>query len=291
MKSAGVNRMPLDSRLRGNDEMRDGMEMNDLMCSICARLSKGVGFAPMLHEWLMIGSVVLVGATIQSAAGFGFGVMVIPTLVYFGVDPAVAVMLGLLLVTPINLMTYLSTRKHVDHWHMLPYVILVLLVQPFGVWLLEQIKGLSQDQIKAFFGVMILVVLAIQWLLKIKPRDKVPTHWGITAFTASGLMGGMCGMHGPPLAIWMMGHTWSSQRIRGSMMFCFLVWAPFLIGNFYWKFPEHSFEAITRWPTILPVSLVGLWFGLLIGKRISRKVLRICVTIMLILVSIMAIFG
>ena len=71
--------MPLDSRLRGNDEMRDGMEMNDLMCSICARLSKGVGFAPMLHEWLMIGSVVLVGATIQSAAGFGFGVMVIPT--------------------------------------------------------------------------------------------------------------------------------------------------------------------------------------------------------------------
>ena len=33
VKSAGVNRMPLDSRLRGNDEMRDGMEMNDLMCS------------------------------------------------------------------------------------------------------------------------------------------------------------------------------------------------------------------------------------------------------------------
>ncbi len=245
----------------------------------------------MLHEWLMIGSVVLVGATIQSAAGFGFGVMVIPTLVYFGVDPAVAVMLGLLLVTPINVTTYLSTRKHVDHWHMLPYVILVLLIQPIGVWFMGYVQTWDERQIKAFFGVMILVVLAIQWLLKVKPRDKVPASWGITAFTASGLMGGMCGMHGPALAIWMMGHTWTSQRIRGSMMFCFVVWAPFLIGNYYWKFPQQSFEAITRWPTILPVSLVGLWFGLLIGKRISRKVLRICVTIMLILVSIMAILG
>lgn len=245
----------------------------------------------MLHEWLMIGSVVLIGATIQSAVGFGFGVMVIPTLVYFGVDPAVAVMLGLLLVTPINVMTYLSTRKHVGHLHLLPFVILVLLVQPFGVVLLEMLKTLGRDQIKAFFGIVILVVLALQWFFRVKPRANLHAGWGITAFTASGIMGGTCGMHGPPLAIWTMAHTWSSQRIRGSMMFCFLVWAPFLIGNYYWKFPQESFDAIKRWPTILPVSLVGLWLGLLIGKRISRPVLRILVTIMLIIVSIMAIFG
>lgn len=239
----------------------------------------------------MIAAVVLTGATIQSAAGFGFGVMVIPTLVYFKVDPATAVMLGLLLVTPINVMTYMQTRRHVGHLHLLPFVILVLLVQPFGVWLLGQIKGLSHDQIKAFFGVMILVVLAMQWLLKIKPRAHLHGGWGVTAFTASGLMGGMCGMHGPPLAIWTMGHLWSSQRIRGSMMFCFLVWAPFLIGNYWLKYPSESFDALTRVPTILPISLIGLWLGLFIGKRISRPVLRVLITGMLIVVSLMAIFG
>ncbi|HAI13992.1 MAG TPA: hypothetical protein DCM28_19970 [Phycisphaerales bacterium] len=245
----------------------------------------------MLEQWLLIAAVVLIGATIQSATGFGFGVLVVPTLVYMQVDPATAVMLILLLVTPVNIMTYLSTRKHVGHLHLLPFVILVLLVQPFGVWLLEQIKQFSRDDIKAFFGVMILVVLTIQWLLKVKPRAKLHSGWGVLAFTASGLMGGTCGMHGPPLAIWTTAHIWSSHRIRGSMMFCFLVWGPFLITNYYLKFPEQSFDAIKRWPTILPVSLMGLWLGLYLGKRISRPVLRVCVTVMLIIVSILAIFG
>jgi uncharacterized membrane protein YfcA len=259
--------------------------------TICAPHVKRLRFAPMFEQWLLVGAVVLLGATIQSATGFGFGVLVVPTLVYLKVDPATAVMLILLLVSPVNLMTYLSTRKHVGHLHLLPFIILVLLVQPFGVWLLEQVKLLSQDQVKAFFGVMILVVLVIQWLMKVKPRAKLHSGWGVLAFTASGLMGGMCGMHGPPLAIWTTAHLWSSARIRGSMMFCFLVWGPFLVTNYWLKFPDQSWDALQRVPVILPISLLGMWLGLVIGKRISRPVLRVVVTFMLIIVSILAIFG
>ena len=258
---------------------------------ICLSIQKALRFAPMLEQWLLIAAVAMLGATIQSAAGFGFGLLVVPTLVYFKIDPAVAVMLVLLLVMPINITTYLSTRKHVGHLHLLPFIILVILIQPLGVWLLEQIKLYSEDQIKAFFGVMILVVLAIQWFMKIKPRAKLHPGWGVLAFTGSGLMGGMCGMHGPPLAIWITTHLWSSQRIRGSMMLCFLIWGPFLIANYYLKFPEQSMDAIRRWPTIMPITLVGLGFGLFLGKRISRPVLRVFVNVLLIIVTTLAIFG
>lgn len=244
----------------------------------------------MLEQWLLVGCVVFVGATIQSAAGFGFGVLLVPTLVYLKVDPAVAIMLALFLVTPINMTTYWATRKHVGHLHLLPFIVLVLVVQPFGVWLLEQLKMQSDQSIKAFFGGMILFVLVLQWLLKVKPRAKVHGGWGVLAFGCSGIMGGMCGMHGPPLAIWTMAHLWSSQRIRGSMMFCFLVWAPFLIGNYWLKYPQAGVQTLQYIPVAAPVAAIGLWVGLMAGKRIDRKVLRIVITCMLIVVSMLSIW-
>lgn len=245
-----------------------------------------------MHEpWLLTAVVVLVGAVIQSSVGFGFGVLVVPTLVYLGVVPEVAIMLVIFLVTPQNLVSLKSLFKHVHVRSMMPFVVWVILIQPIGVWLLTQLKVLSADQIKAFFGIMILVALVLQVCFKVKPRKSLHPGWGGLAFTCSGIMGGICGMHGPPAVIWAMAHDWSTLRIRGSLIFCYVCWAPFLLISLWYQFPGVAIEAIGQVPSILPIALLGVWLGLFLGKRFSRTVLRGLAFILLIFVSIMAILG
>ena len=245
----------------------------------------------MLQDWLIIAVAVFAGATIQSSVGFGFGILTIPTLIYFNVPPEEAILLSVLLITPPNIIALKSLYKHVHVPSMLPLVILGLLVQPFGVWGLGQLKTLSPNQIKAFFGYVILLVLVLQFLFKVKPRKNLHTAWGILAFSASGFMGGVCGMHGPPVVMWTMAHDWSTQRIRGSLMLCYVTWAPFLIGILWYQYPDAGLAAIKQTSWALPIALAGLGLGLYLGKHFSHFILRRLSFFLLALVAILAIFG
>lgn len=245
----------------------------------------------MLQDWFIIAIVVFAGATIQSAVGFGFGILIIPTLIYIDVQPEVAIMISVLLVTLPNILTLNNLYKHVHVPSMIFLIILGALVQPFGVWMLGQLKTLSPNQIKAFFGYMILFVLVLQFLFKVKPRKNLHTGWGVLAFTASGLMGGFCGMHGPPLVIWTMTHDWSTQRIRGSLMLCYVIWAPLLTGILWYQHPNAGLAALKQASWALPIALMGLWLGLYLGKHFSRFILRGLAFFLLAFVAILAIFG
>lgn len=57
------------------------------------------------------------------------------------------------------------------------------------------------NYIKMVIGVILSLVVTIQLFWRPVPVKKMHYGWGLLAFITSGLIGGTCGMGGPPLVL------------------------------------------------------------------------------------------
>ena len=224
---------------------------------------------------VLIGLALALGAAMQGAIGFAFGLVSIPLLVWSGVSMprAVAMVLAMVMVqTTGNLW---KLRAHLDFhggWAMTVYRVVSMAV---GVYLMAWLVGLGPDRVKQAIGGLIGLALLAQWIGRVTPRKRVHSVWTPIVGLSSGLMSGTVGMGGPPLVMWVMAHDWSTERARCFLWLCFLILMPVQLALMVWKFGGEAAWGMPIGLAYTPVVILASMGGAAVGSRLNRKRLRV----------------
>ena len=168
----------------------------------------------------------LVGASIQSATGFGFALVLSPAL-FAAFDPVEAVTSLLLLGLALNLLVLFERGRpeHVDWRALGPMLVAALPGLAVGAVALAL---LSKEALQVAVG--IAVILAAAWQLSRRSaRDPSASHRalppaaGWAAGFASGALTTSISVSGPPIVLWLEAHGVRPEEFRASLAASFLV--------------------------------------------------------------------
>ena len=144
-----------------------------------------------------------IGASfVQRTIGFGFGIFIMTALPFLMPSYAEAVTLSGLLSLTSATVVMVKYIKYVTWKRFLPIVAAFLIFSTLAICLLDRIEGPTMRRI---LGVM-LISLSLYFSFfkeKLQKFIKPTTAWQLGTGTASGIMGGLFGMHGPPVVLYL----------------------------------------------------------------------------------------
>ena len=236
------------------------------------------------------GLILAAAATLQSAIGFGFALIAIPLMVsVLGLDPEDSIAMVTVCSMGQAMVSGWHLRKDIPWKLLIPMAVVGWLFIVPGMMTLQAIKSLSKDQVNQVFGGIVLFALLITTIGRIKPRENVPTIFGYIAVSFGAFMGGLSGMSGPPIVIWVMAHQWPNRKIRGTLFALFGCLNIFILALLPVQFGTDVLQAELLGLFVLPLVAAGTWCGLHLGHRIPKEKLRIVAMVMLSIMSIKAI--
>lgn len=236
---------------------------------------------------------VLIAAVVQAAIGFGAGIIILPILIWAGmpIEQILALMTGAV-----------TAQLSVKLWHYRREIPWRLVLWPVGVArligyapgfaLLWVLAGASTDVVKQAVGGMILLALALQLGLRVKPRQQLAQGWAWLAGFVGGITAGAVGMGGPPLVLWVVAHDWPAKQAR-----------LFLWASFWFVMPIQivvlvlMFEPVTQLKMTgigvltLPIAMLGTAAGLWLGHRIPKRQLRWAMIALLVVLGVSSLVG
>jgi uncharacterized protein len=167
-----------------------------------------------------------VGASIQSATGFGFALVLSPAL-FAVLDPVEAVTSLLVLGLALNVLVLFERGRpeHVDWRALAPMLVAALPGLLAGV---TALAFLSKEALQVAVG--LAVILAAGWQLSrrgahdsTEPGRTLPPAAGWAAGFASGALTTSISVSGPPIVLWLEAHGVRPDEFRASLAASFLV--------------------------------------------------------------------
>ena len=156
-----------------------------------------------------------IGASfIQRTIGFGFGIFIMTALPFLMPSYGEAVTLsGLLALTSSSVAMY-KYRKHVTWKRLLPILAAFLVVSTAAIFMLKKIEGTTMRMILGL--VLILISLYFSFFKEkiqklVRPGLKYQVGTGIV----SGAMGGLFGMQGPPVVLYLINSEPDKNHYMG----------------------------------------------------------------------------
>ena len=144
-----------------------------------------------------------IGASfVQRTIGFGFGIFIMTALPFLMPSYAEAVTLSGLLSLTSATVVMVKYVKFVNWKRFLPIAAAFCVFSTLAICLLDRIEGPTMRRI---LGVM-LIFLSLYFSFfkeKLQKFIKPTTGWQLGTGAASGVMGGLFGMHGPPVVLYL----------------------------------------------------------------------------------------
>jgi len=230
--------------------------------------------------------ILLASSIMQGASGFAFSLLMMPLLVWNGFSLVEANIFtatnGFVLCT---FMVYKLRREVM--WKVLwPTYVPRIGGMVIGIVLLTYLNGLDKVLIRQILGMVLLITVVIQLVVKVKSRTSLHRGWWWLAFGSSGLLGGMVGFGGPPVVLWVMAHNWSNLQSRALMAALYWSIVPvqifLLIFTFGKPIAQFSLQALY----FVPVVVAGVFMGILLGNLLNKARLRKFVQVLLLLTAI-----
>lgn len=197
-------------------------------------------------EWAVVLGIVFIGACAQGSFGFGLGVTAAPVLALVNPDfiPASLLMVALVLTVLVVL-----RQRAAFEWSSLSWALLGRLPGSLlGTW---AVVVLPQRELIVLFSILVLAGIGLSFAgWKITPTK--PTL--VVAGAASGFMGSITSIGGPPMAILYQHET--GPKIRASLSNFFLFGAALSVGLLALAGKVHR-DDVHRSLQILPAMLLG----------------------------------
>ena len=228
-----------------------------------------------MQELLIIASAFAIGAFVQTIAGFGSALVIMPILtVFVGVQPAATVM-AIVGFTVVVVVLY-------QNWHGLRWKEAALLLCgsvvgiPVGAMAL---KSLPAAPVVAFLGVIMLAYAGYSFWSsgqatadsQESPRvvtlaDRVI---GVLVGFCAGLLGGAYATDGPPLIVYGAAKRWPKESFRSILQACFFV-NGIVILLCYGVGGLFTREVVTYCAYGIPGMGVGIALGTVLDRRINH---------------------
>jgi hypothetical protein len=232
--------------------------------------------------------ILLMAALIQSAVGFAYALFSTPLFLWIEIPLPEAV-------TIIAMCSFFQAcigssqlRASVPWRFAFSAIIIRTAATVVGIMLLKRLAIQNASEIKLVVGSILSVLVIILLVTRVQPVDRMHWMWGGLAFSSSGLLAGICGMGGPPLALWSVAQNWSVERTRGFMFTVYAVSIPIQIFLLYFAFGADILRGIQFAFMAAPAVYIGAKIGLPIGNRMPKKILIRMVYSILIVVGLNA---
>lgn len=211
--------------------------------------------------------VLVLGAILQTAVGFGIGLFAIPLLIWLGhsLPHSVALLLGAAAVQ--SAIGVVAMRRIID-WRRTIFIgAFQWAAVPLGILAMGWFIDLGMAAVKQAVGASLFVLVTLRLFFRPAPRERLARPWGALSGGAAGFLAGMVGMGGPPLVFYAQAHAWDKDRFRG------FLWAQLLTG-------QPAVLAMLTWrsgPTILVHYALGLalapllWLGTRAGFSLTAR--------------------
>jgi len=212
-----------------------------------------------------VGAVVIAAASfVQGLAGFGIGLVSLAFLPFL-MEPATAVVLMTVYAAVFAVVIFIPLWRDFTLHGMTALVVGTIIATPAGVWLLA---GLPSDVLKRLIGLVLLAIVALEWLA-LYPARLRGRGWGFGAGLVAGLIGGAVGTPGPPVILYAAAQDWSPRTVKANIQAFLIVnqalilvgyWWAGLLGREVWRL-----TALYAGPAVL-----GLAAGMLLFTRLDR---------------------
>jgi uncharacterized membrane protein YfcA len=236
-----------------------------------------------------IGGVFLVCSAIQSTVGFAFTLFALPILLWVGIDLPSAVMMTIVGSMVQRLLAVHHLRRSVDWRGLAPLMLFGLGALPLGILTLKLLSQQRVDTIRQVIGALILAAVATKVLLRIRPRDRVRRGWGYAAAAASGYLGGLANMTGPPFLLWVHSHRWANEQCRVALLAFTLPMVPVQIALLLGAYGVELVAPAVLAAVLGPLAALGCMAGLRLGRRLPIDMLRVVAFALLAVIGIVSI--
>ena len=151
---------------------------------------------------------------IQRTIGFGFGIFIMTALPFFMPSYGEAVTLSGLLSLTSATVVMLKYIKFVNWRRLMPIMVSFVILSTISISLLDRIEG---PAMKIILGIMLIILSLYFSFFKDKIQKIIhPTMgWQLGAGTASGVMGGLFGMQGPPVVLYLIASEPDKNNYMG----------------------------------------------------------------------------
>ena len=203
---------------------------------------------------------------VQRTIGFGFGIFIMTALPFLMPSYAEAVTLsGLLSLTSAAVVMF-KYLKYVTWKRILPVIAAFIVFSTIAISLLDRIEGRAMRMI---LGVMLIIISLYFSFFKEKIQKFIrPTAgWQLGTGTASGIMGGLFGMHGPPVVLYLVASEPDKDHYMGMIQTYAVITNIIMLATRAW----NGYVTPTVGTTYI-YALAGLVIGVLAGGWAYRHI-------------------
>jgi uncharacterized membrane protein YfcA len=207
---------------------------------------------------LLLGGIVLLGASVQRLAGIGFALVAVPALVLL-LGPADGVVLSNWATAAISAVALAGCWRQVRLTAMLPLVVAAACTVPAGAWVAAR---MPEPVLLAGMGVLVSAAVLLQMR-----GTRVPALRGakgaLAAGAASGFMNSSAGVGGPAVSLYAVNAGWTMREFVPNAQFYGVLVNAFSVA-------AKGMPQLTA-PAWLLVA-AGITAGAVIGKALAERV-------------------
>lgn len=217
---------------------------------------------------------VLVAATVQNAAGFGFALMCVPLMAVF-VDTHVAVVISTILGMGSSTTQAWLGRRDTDRVVARRMTLAALLGMPLGLLVFVLV---DENVLKLIVGACVLVIVVL--LARRIDLRHVGPHFDLAAGAVSGVLATSVSTNGPPLVFALQARHVSPAVFRPTINTVFAVSAGVSLV-LYVVAGKVTGDVLLGVLVALPALVLGIWAGLVLRPRLDGERFRIAVLVLL----------
>lgn len=233
--------------------------------------------------------VMFAGSLLQGYSGFGFGLLVLPLLLFLNFDFPAAVVMVIVGSAVQKIIGVRYFRRYFKWIELKPLFILGVIGLPIGVFFLYKASFLGRDTVKQIIGFVILAALVLRWTGLAGKNKNIKEKWGYIAGFFSGILNGFANIGGPPIVLWVLSHNWKNEKMRVMVIALSLTFVPFQLGIMSFVFGKRMIMPILYSLAMIPSILIGTWIGLKLGDKLTEKRLIRFMETLLLVIAVLAI--
>lgn len=233
----------------------------------------------------LIAAIVFIAAVVQSLAGFGFALMIMPiTTILLGVHTAAPmVAMTALTVYVINVARY---HRAINSGEVLRMAVASAFGVPVGIWLLSSV---DEVLVTRLLGLVLLLYGTYVLLRPVTAR--IPSRlWVFPAGFLAGCLGAAYNTPGPPVVVYGSSQQWPKNEFRASMQVLFLVNAVLVVSSHLLTRHVTS-DVITAYLFAVPALVLGIFVGSRVDARVDGARFRVIVTVMILVLGLALLLG
>ena len=239
-------------------------------------------------DWIYLAIITLLAATLQSATGFGFGLIAVPVFLLI-LDSREAIQIVMIVILCMSFLDWIKLRGQASADLLKCLCIGSLMGFPFGIYIYHQVDLPLLKMIIAaiilFFSLHNLVRL-LRGMLHEDQQSHKHNRW-TTIFTGyiSGIMSTCLAMPGPAVMLYLVHQKLDKTRIRATILtfFIFSYAGAILLQSLVVGISASTWLTSL---TLAPVGLLGVLGGHYLAGKINQRLFQLVVLSTLILTAL-----